>query len=282
MKKVLQLTSLLLILLSSCSENIEQKAAEHLNTAKAAFQAGSYNIAKQEIDSIRILYPKAFESRRQALELMRQVEEAEQLRTIAYEDSIIAKAQETFESIRGNYVYEKDEKYQDLGIYSIKSQAVTRNYERNYIRGQVDEQGRMTLISNWTGKAYVHHNRLRFSVGESYVETEESDSRHEFTDLGIAYEKCSFTSKTDGGAAAFIAANRDSRIEIWQLGEKYRFQMVMNPADREAIARLYDLSVVLSAIQEHQKLREEASRKLEFVRSKMNGESEEQTIQQNQ
>lgn len=59
--------------------------------------------------------------------------------------------------------------------------------------------------------------------------------------------------------------------------------MVMNPADREAIAQLYDLSVVLSAIQEHQKLREEASRKLEFVRSKMNGDSgEEQTVQQNQ
>ena len=81
MKKVLALLALAVITVS-CGENIEKLAGKHLDNAKEAFSIGKFNIAKQEIDSIRILYPKAFETRRQGIRLMQQVEEAEQMRTI--------------------------------------------------------------------------------------------------------------------------------------------------------------------------------------------------------
>ena len=263
----------------SCGESIEQKATRHLDNAKEAFSTGNYNLAKQEIDSIRILYPKAFDTRRQGIKLMQQIEESEQLRTIEYEDSMIAAAKEAFEKIKGNFSFEKDERFQDIGLYTIKSQAPSRNYDRIYVRGQVDELGRMTLISHYQGSSFLHHDQIRFNVDDNYVETPVSDDRHEFTDLGINYERLSFISGNDGGAAAFIKAYKDADIR-YTLYRKtgpdssrpvYR-NLRLAKEDRQAIAQLYDLSQILLSLQEHKNLRDEAERHLKFIRSKMDQE----------
>lgn len=276
------------LFLCGCGENIEKLAGKHLDNAKEAFSMGKFNIAKQEIDSIRILYPKAFETRRQGIRLMQQVEEAEQMRTIEYEDSIIALITEAFEKIKGDYVFEKDEQYQDLGLYTIKSQAVTRNIDRTYIRASVDELGRMTLVSSYRGSSYIHHDWLKLSVGEKYVDTPESRDRHEFTDLGVCYERLSFINGNDGGAAAFISANKDADI-TYTLYRKtgpdssrpvYR-NLKMTKDDRYAIAKLYDLSQILLSLTEHKNLRDEAERHLTFIRSKIKDGSAQDTIQEN-
>lgn len=287
MKKVLTLLALAVITVS-CGENIEKLAGKHLDNAKEAFSMGKFNIAKQEIDSIRILYPKAFEARRQGIRLMQQVEEAEQMRTIEYEDSIIALITEAFEKIKGDYVFEKDEQYQDLGHYTIKSQAVTRNIDRTYIRASVDELGRMTLVSSYRGSSYIHHDWLKLSVGDKYVDTPESRDRHEFTDLGVCYERLSFINGNDGGAAAFISANKDADI-TYTLYRKtgpdssrpvYR-NLKMTKDDRYAIAKLYELSQILLSLTEHKNLRDEAERHLMFIRSKIKDGSAQDTIQEN-
>jgi len=287
MKKVLTLLALAVITVS-CGENIEKLAGKHLDNAKEAFSMGKFNIAKQEIDSIRILYPKAFETRRQGIRLMQQVEEAEQMRTIEYEDSIIALITEAFEKIKGDYVFEKDEQYQDLGLYTIKSQAVTLNIDRTYIRASVDELGRMTLVSSYRGSSYIHHDWLKLSVGDKYVDTPESRDRHEFTDLGVCYERLSFINGNDGGAAAFISANKDADI-TYTLYRKtgpdssrpvYR-NLKMTKDDRYAIAKLYELSQILLSLTEHKNLRDEAERHLMFIRSKIKDGSAQDTIQEN-
>ena len=271
----------------SCGENIEQKAGHHLDNAKEAFSIGNYNVAKQEIDSIRILYPKAFETRKQGIKLMQKIEESEQMRIIEYEDSMIAVAQAAFEKIKANYAFEKDERYQDIGLYTIKSQAPQRNTDRTYIRAQVDELGRMTLISCYRGSSYIHHDWLKLSVGEVYVDTPESNDRHEFEDLGVYYEWLSFINGKDGGAAAFINANKDANITFTLYRKTgpdssrpvYR-NLKLNKDDRYAIASLYDLSVILLSLNEHKNLRDEANRHLMFIRSKMKDESTENAVEE--
>jgi hypothetical protein len=286
MKKILALLTIGAFMVS-CEESIEQKAAHHLDNAKEAFSMGNYNVAKQEIDSIRILYPKAFEARKQGIKLMQQVEQAEQLRVIEYEDSLIAIAQAAFEKIKGNYAFEKDERYQDIGIYTIKSQAPQRNTDRTYIRAQVDELGRMTLISCYRGSSYIHHDWLKLSVGELYVDTPESSDRHEFKDLDVCYEWLSFINGNDGGAAAFINANKDANITFTLYHKTgpdssrpvYR-NLKLNKDDRYAIASLYDLSQILLSLNEHKNLRDEADRHLKFIRSKIKDESAEEGVQE--
>ena len=286
MKKILALLTIGAFIVS-CGESIEKKAGHHLDNAKEAFSIGNFNVAKQEIDSIKILYPKAFEARRQGIRLMQQIEEAEQMRIIEYEDSMIAVAQAAFDKIKGNYAFEKDERYQDIGLYTIKSQAPQRNTDRTYIRAQVDELGRMTLISSYRGSSYIHHDWLKLSVGEVYVDTPESNDRHEFTDLGVCYEWLSFINGKDGGAAAFINANKDENITFTLYRKTgpdssrpvYR-NLKLNKDDRYAIASLYDLSQVLLSLNEHKNLRDEAQRHLMFIRSKMKDESTEEGVQE--
>lgn len=281
MKKVYVILAVCAVL-GSCAENVEKLAGRHLDNAKEAFSMGNYNIAKQEIDSIKILYPKAFEARRQGIKLMQKIEETEQLRAIQYEDSMIAVSQAAFDRIKADYAFEKDEQYQDIGLYTIKSQAPQRNTDRTYIRAQVDELGHMTLISSYRGSSYIHHDWLKLSVGDLYVDTPESKDRHEFTDLGVYYEWLSFINGNDGGAAAFISANKDANI-TYTLYRKtgpdssrpvYR-NLKLNKDDRYAIAKLYDLSLVLLSLNEHKAARDEADRHLKFIRSKMEESAEE-------
>ena len=286
MRKSLLLLAVMVFTIS-CGENIEQKAGHHLDNAKEAFSIGNYNVAKQEIDSIRILYPKAFETRKQGIKLMQKIEESEQMRIIEYEDSMIAVAQAAFEKIKANYAFEKDERYQDIGLYTIKSQAPQRNTDRTYIRAQVDELGRMTLISCYRGSSYIHHDWLKLSVGEVYVDTPESNDRHEFEDLGVYYEWLSFINGNDGGAAAFINANKDANITFTLYRKTgpdssrpvYR-NLKLTKDDRYAIASLYDLSVILLSLNEHKNLRDEANRHLMFIRSKMKDESAENAVEE--
>lgn len=63
-----------------CMRKRRKKAALKLAEARAAFEAGNYNEAKMQIDSIKILYPKAFDTRRQGIYLMQEVELKEQQR----------------------------------------------------------------------------------------------------------------------------------------------------------------------------------------------------------
>ena len=54
MKKIIILACLCSTLVAC--ENVEKKAALKLAEARAAFEAGNYNEAKMQIDSIKILY----------------------------------------------------------------------------------------------------------------------------------------------------------------------------------------------------------------------------------
>ena len=145
----------------------------------------------------------------------------------------------------------------------------------------------MTLISSYRGSSYIHHDWLKLSVGEVYVDTPESNDRHEFEDLGVYYEWLSFINGNDGGAAAFISANRDENITFTLYRKTgpdssrpvYR-NLKLNKDDRYAIASLYELSQVLLSLNEHRNLRDDANRHLLFIRSKMKDESAEDAVQE--
>ncbi len=77
MKKI-GLVALFALLLAGCDDGGEKKARENLRKAEAALEKENFNEAKLQIDSIRILYPKAFEARKQGVKLMQQVDLKEQ------------------------------------------------------------------------------------------------------------------------------------------------------------------------------------------------------------
>lgn len=249
----------------SCGQDENKLAQRFLDSATTAFQNGDFASSKLMIDSVRIVYPKAFEARKAGIRLLQKVEIAEAERTVAFQDSALVRLREKFEMEKSRFVFEKDEKYQDLGIYYISSQSPEKNVNRNYLKAQADEKGRMTLISNFSGSSFIHHRSLNLVSGDSYVDTPLSDDFHEFEDLGVCYEKCNFAAGNDGEAAAFIAMNVSGRIDVTLNGAERKVSYRMTDADKKAVKDVYSFSLLLSSIEEAVSLREEALRKIEFV-----------------
>lgn len=267
MKKVTLLACLCCTFIS-CN-NVEKKAGEKLRTAREAFERGDYNEAKIQIDSIKILYPKAFETRRQGIGLMQQVELKEQENSLVYLDSMLQAKQDEFEKIKGKFTFEKDAEYQKIGNYLHPSQVIEKNLHRSFLRFQVDETGKMSMTSIYCGPRNIHHVAVKVTAPDgSFAETPASKDSYETTDLGEKIEKADYKLGEDGNVIGFIYLNKDKNIKVNYLGER-PYTTTLTPNDRKAAAQVYELAQILSSITEIKKNMEEANLKIEFVKRKM-------------
>lgn len=258
----------LFMALFSCNSD-EKKAEELFQRAESSFATGDYSLAKLQIDSIRTLYPKAFEVRKAGIKLMQQVDLQEQQKTLVYLDSVMAVKQASLDSIKGNFVLEKDTAYQEVGNYFYPTQTVEKNIGRSFLRGQVNERGEMSITSIYCAGGKLHHRAVKVSVDDLFAETPISPDRYETTDLGKAIEKADYKLGADGGVIAFIKANQDKkRIRLEFIGDR-NYKTTMQPNDIKAIAELSRLAQVLSSIEAIKKEQNEANLKIRFVNRKI-------------
>ena len=257
------------LVLASCGNDAEKKANERLTTARTAFEQGDYNEAKLQIDSIKILYPKAFDARREGISLMQQIELKEQQQSLVYLDSILQTKQKEFESIKNKYVLEKDAEYQQTGNYFWPTQTVEKNLHRSFLRFQVNEQGVMSMTSIYCGGSNHHHFAVKVIAPDgSFAETPASKDSYETTDLGEKIEKADYKMGADGNVMGFLYLNRDKNIKVEYIGDR-KYTTTMTSADRQALAGIYELSQLLSSIEQIKKEQEEANLKIQFVTKKI-------------
>ncbi|WP_299088865.1 hypothetical protein [uncultured Bacteroides sp.] len=276
--KTMILLACLCCTLFSC-ENVEKKAGEKLQTAREAFERGDFSEAKMQIDSIKILYPKAFETRREGISLMQQVELKEQEKTLVYLDSLLQKKQSELDAIKGKFTLEKDAEYQKIGNYLHPSQVIEKNLHRSYLRFQVNENGQMIMTSIYCGPSNIHHVGVKVVAPDgSFAETPTSKDSYETTDLGEKIEKADYKIGEDGNVIGFLYLNKDKNIKVNYQGER-PYSTTMTPADRQAVASVYELAQLLSSITEIKEEMEEANLKIEFVKRKMQEREEKETEQ---
>lgn len=264
------------LLLTSCGNDAEKRANERLGSARMAFEQGNYNEAKLQIDSIKILYPKAFDARREGIKLMQQVELKEQQQTLAYLDSTMQIKQSELEAIQNRYVLEKDAEYQQIGNYFWPTQTIEKNLHRSFLRFQVSEQGVMSMTSIYCGASNIHHFAIKVTAPDgSFAETPASKDSYETTDLGEKIEKADYKMGADGNVMGFLYLNRDKNIKVEYIGER-KYSTAMTAADRQALAGIYELSQLLSSIEQIKKEQEEAKLKIQFVTKKIEQKQEEE------
>ena len=268
MKKTGLSALLALAVLTGCGDGGEKEAQIRLQKAEVALQQNRFSEAKLQIDSIKILYPKAFEARKQGVKLMQQVDLKEQRKTLAYLDSMMIMKQSQLDSIKGRFVLEKDTVYQEIGNWFYPTQVVERNTGRSFLRAQVSELGEMSLTSIYCAGGKLNHTSVKVSVGELFAETPMSNDCYATTDLGRTIEKADYKVGNDGGVAGFILANQDKNIQLTFIGDK-TYRTVMEKNDRKAIAELTGLARILSGMEEIRKQQKEANLKIQFVTRKI-------------
>lgn len=102
MKKSAICITLATLALAGCN-NDEKNAQARLDNARSMYEQNEFFAAKNEIDSIRILYPKEFKVIREGLTLMRQVEQKEAERNLAFCDSLIPVKQQELEGLKKGF-----------------------------------------------------------------------------------------------------------------------------------------------------------------------------------
>ena len=268
MKKIGLSALLVCAVLTGCGDGGEKQAQLHLQKAEQALLLENFSEAKLHIDSIKVLYPKAFEARKKGIKLMQQVDLKEQTKTLAFLDSVLLVKQEQLDSIKGNFVLEKDTAYQDIGNYFYPTQTVEKSLGRSFLRGQVNELGEMSLTSIYCAGGQLHHTSVKVSVGDLFAETPISKDSYETTDLGKTIEKSDYKVGEDGGVVGFILANQDKNIQLQFIGDK-TYRTAMHKNDRKAIVELAELARILSSMEEIRKQQKEASLKIQFVSRKI-------------
>ena len=257
-----------MFLLASCGENVEKPASERLEMAHVLFEQGCYNEAKLQIDSIKKLYPKAFEARQKGIYLMQDIELKEQQQSVNYIDSMMQLRREEFDKIAGKFTFEKNEEYELLGNYFWPSQVIEKNIHQTYLRFQVNERGEMKMTSVYCGAA-IHHTSVKVTASDgTFAETPAAADSYETKDLGKALEYGDYKLGADGGVISFIALNQDKNIKVTFQGDR-KVTVQMRPSDRKAAAALYELHTVLSTIEALKQEREEAENKIRFVSRKI-------------
>ena len=268
MKKIGLSAILALSLLTGCGDGGEKEAQVRLQKAEAALQQDNFSEAKLQIDSIKVLYPKAFEARKQGIKLMQQVDLKEQKKTLVYLDSMMQVKQLQLDSIKGNFVLEKDTAYQEIGNWFYPTQVVEKNTGRTFLRGQVSELGEMSLTSIYCAGGALNHTSVKVSVGDTFAETPATKDSYTTTDLGRTIEKADYKVGEDGGVVGFIVANQDKNIQLTFIGDK-TYKTAMQKNDRKAIVELTELARILSGMEEIRKQQKEANLKIQFVTRKM-------------
>lgn len=267
MRKQLLAISIILCTVASCN-SVEKDANAKLEEAREAYLNGDCSLAKQLIDSIKILYPKAYDTRHASMRLLEDVELKEQEMKIATIDSTLAAKQEEFEVKKKGFILEKDTAYQQIGHYIAPSQVIDRNLHRSYLRFQTDETGNASMTSIYCGSGIRHTSVKVLAPDGSSAETPSAKDSYETENLGERTEKADFKLGEDGGVINFIRENKDKNIKVTFIGDR-NFSTTMTPADRQAAAAVKDFSDLLSSVDSLNKEKEQANLKIRFINKKV-------------
>lgn len=263
----------MMFFLASCGQE-EKKANELLSRAESSFQSANYSEAKLLIDSIRNSYPKVFDVRRKAIMLKQQVELKEQQISLEYLDSMMAVKQLAFDSIKSDYVLEKDTAYQEIGNYFYPSQVVEKNIGRTFLRASVNEKGEMSLTSIYCAGGSLNHTSVKVSSKDAFAQTPASPDVYVSSDLGRKIEKADYKLGADGGVIGFIIANRDAKsLKLEFIGDR-TYRTLMYSPDIKAIVEVAKLAQILSSMEEIRKEQKEANLKIQFLNKKISENTE--------
>jgi len=251
MKNLKPIIGILAVLLTACGGlTDEQLSQKLLEEAQVHFAKKEVNAAKLLIDSIHTTYPKIVKTLRMADTLSWRIEQFEIDRNLPYIDSMLMAKTEEFEAQKKLFRFEKDDKYQDVGNFVIKSQKTEANVDRNYVKPYTDENGNFYVMSYYIGSK-LQHNALRANVGELFAETETVSPAdvHEYNDGGVHREMVLFLNDMLGGFPQFIAENEAEKVKITLLGKR-SYSYFLPQSDKEAFLKTFRLSSLLKDMRE--------------------------------
>lgn len=258
------------ILFISCGSD-NSGAIERLNKARQLSDAGDYVMAKQEIDSLKALYPKAFDQIRASLALLDTIRRGENVKQIAVCDSLIKLHEPQVELLKKMFVFQQDKRYQETGAY-VPKETGTDALTATTLRSGVGEDGQLYIESIFVGGSQKH-NRVRISTKDgSFAESllvNDDGLNFRFSNLGKNYEVIKIAGTSDNGVARFIVANAAKPLTLTLEGQGKHSYTLPQPV-KAAVAKSYELSTMMLQLDSLKTEKEKAEFKNYYLDNKNN------------
>lgn len=240
----------MLLAITSCNSKTK-KAKDYLSIAEKAYQNNDYESAKSNIDSIKLVFPKAFKEIRAGFDLMQEVRRGENKRNIAFMDSMIDVNITKLKELQVNFTFERDKNYQEFGNYVPKLTPQSKTLEQNTLRSGVSEKGVLFLESVLSG-VNLNHNQIKVAIPdgsykESLVVTADG-LNYKFTTLNKTYEIVRFFGNDENGVAEFIYSFQERHISITYSGRR-SYRKTLSKTEKKAIGQSFELSSTLYEIE---------------------------------
>lgn len=258
--------------ITSCQES-NKEAKAYLQNIRELYASKQYNLAKQKIDSIQILYPKAFEEIKEGLALLQDVRRAQDSEQIAFCDSMVAVLTVKTDSIKQGFILEKNKEYQETGRFVPKYLPST-SLSGNFLRSGVDEEGGLYIESVYIGSQF--HNMVKVQTKDGiFAETlavDDDGLNFRFNNLGKQYEVIKFSKNDENGLAKFIYANNDKPLTVTLKG-KNSLTYPLSNLSKKAISDSYQLSLLISQIDSLTNVKEISLARIEYLNQKQQTDS---------
>ena len=247
-------------LFAACAEDVERPAQEYLARAQASYAHKQYHTAKLQLDSIKVLYPKAFDTRKQANALLLQVERSESEANKAFADSLLHDVSAKVAPLTAKLHLDKDPRYQEVGHYYAPAHRIENNVSRSYLRPQVDERGACSIVSFYRGKPIQAHTLRLTATDGTFVELKAAYEPYVSSDALGRTERTDFAATPD--VAHFVTQHTNIKVTV--IGDNGKAQIPFAKADAQALAQVADLAAALQASTTLQAQQQELTRRITF------------------
>lgn len=225
----------------------DDRAKLHLDAARDFYAQGEYTLAKQEIDSINILYPKAIEERKAALVLLDTVRRGENDYTITICDSLIALYIPQIDKYKLQFSFQRNKEYQETGTFIPKESLTGGVIAGTTLRSGVGEDGILYLESVFVG-GKQKHDRIKVSAKDgSFAESlpvTDDGFLYRFSNMGKDYEIIRFMGDKENGVAKFIYVNLNNPLTLTLEGQS-KYSYSLSQTIKSAVSKSYQLSFMM-------------------------------------
>ncbi|MCH5328495.1 MAG: hypothetical protein J1E02_05710 [Coprobacter sp.] len=254
--------------LVACSQE-DNGAAQQYGKAEQLYEQGQYTRSKEAIDSIGILYPKAFDEIKRGMQLMRKINLKEYERNLAYADSMLLVSRAEVERLKADFFLEKDAQYQEVGNYIYKTEKNSPVVNRSYVRAQVSEQGEMMISSVYFGAAGLKHQSMRVEAPDgTYALTAvipyDGARNYSFINNGNTTEIVTYKGPQMISVASLIY-NTPGKIKVSYEGKK-PYSFYLDERSRRMINASYELAAALQSVKDFTREQAVASKTVEVLR----------------
>lgn len=226
-------------MLVSCKPTDEERAREYITRGEQLIANDEWNNALNTLDSVDILFPKLVSLRREAKHLKDSIAYMEAMRSLEYNDQLLAVAEHQLDSLKPLFVFEKDTAYQTIGNMLPKRLLSASNAERSYLQAYVTEDGRPFVRSIYCGTKKLNHTNTKLSVGdEATTEVTAIKAPHIFEN----HEYLTFEGDDAMTLLTYIDNHSADKISVTLTGDD-TYKYVLNPADIKALQQTCQLAI---------------------------------------